>query len=232
MSKRITLFVFAGFLLAAACAFRPTMAGGEESAEVLLPRAAFAPALASNSGALRLIAKKFTLFEGDGLILTPASVTVAETLETPVLASVSIPRDNNRTHFLLGVGVLQSWQQVASTAPYRMTGSLRLRLTSSSLPPPGEMSFGIGLHNQQVDSQASAVDIARISDQTSSFGLDDESLPWLVKANFPALTDEQALEMTRALIESEVGMELRLRTRVRSVQEFDITNAYLQVWGD
>jgi hypothetical protein len=194
-----------------------------------MPRAAFAPA-ASDGGSIGLIAKKFVSFEPE-LSLVPTNALVVETLETPVLISLTIPENKKRSHFLIATGALHSWGQISSTAPYRMGGSLRYRLTSSALPAPGEMTFGIGLETQ-IDAQPSAADTIRQRDQTSSTGLDDEVLAFVVKGNFPALTDEQALQTARALIKSEIGLTMAVRVRVRSVSEFTIANAYLQVWGD
>ena len=231
MSRKLSLFALLASLTIALCAPGPAEAGGGEPAEPLVPRAAFASAAAGEGGKLRLVAKKFVTFEPDGLSLEPADPLVAETLETPVMLSLTIPGDNSRTHFLLSSGALHTWEQIPSTAPYRMTGALRYLLTSSALPAPGQMGFGVGLDSQS-DGQPSAANTFRQRDQTSSFGLDDEVLTFLVKGNFPALTDEQALQTARALIKSEIAMTMTVRVRVRSVSSFNITNAYLQVWGD
>jgi hypothetical protein len=93
------------------------------------------------------------------------------------------------------------------------------------------MSFSIGLEGQ-FDTQPSAMDTSRVRDQTSCVGLDDEIIAFLVKGQFPALTDEQALQTARALIKSEIAWTMTVRVSVRSVSEFGIENAYLQVWGD
>jgi hypothetical protein len=205
--------------------------GSKEPAELLLPRAAFAPAAANEGGKLRLVAKKFVSFDPTGLSLVPADPLVAETLETPDMISLTIPEDKHRAHFLIFTGAAHSWEQILSTAPYRMTGTMRYRLTSSALPAPGVIGFGIGLDNQ-IDGQPSALNTFRQRDPTASFGLDDEALVWLLKGNFPSLTDEQALQTARALIKSEIVMTMTVRVRLRSVSSFDISNAYLQVWGD
>jgi hypothetical protein len=207
------------------------MAGDKEPVEPLVPRAAFAPAASDGGGSLRLITKKFVSFLPDGIALVPTNPLVAQGLDTPVLLSLTIPEDKKRTHFFISTGALHSWQQITSTAPYRFAGALRYHLASSALPAPGEMGFGIGLEGQ-FDGQPSAMDTARSRDQTSSFALDDEILAWLVKNQFPTLTDEQALETARAVIKSEIVWTMRVHINVRSVSEFFIENAYLQVWGD
>jgi hypothetical protein len=230
MLKNLSLFALAVFLILAPC--EPLVAAEDKGpGELLVPRASFASAAANKGGPLGIIAKKFVPFDPD-LSLIPTNPLVAETLETPVMLSLTIPDDKKRTHFLLATGALHSWEQISSTAPYRLTGTLRYRLTSSALPTPGEMGFGIGLLEGQIDTQPSAVDTSRIRDQTASFGLDDEVLAFLVKGNFPTLTDEQALQTARALIKSEIGVTITVRVRVRSVSGFFITNAFLQVWGD
>ncbi|MCA1613726.1 MAG: hypothetical protein LC800_06165 [Acidobacteria bacterium] len=231
MLKKLSILTLIVSLTLVPCMPLPAKAGDKEPVELLVPRAAFAPAAADKGGSLSLIAKKFVSFNPDGLSLVPTNPLVVETLETPVMLSLTIPEDKKRTLFFIATGALHSWQQVSSTAPYRMTGAMRYRLTSSALPAPGEIGFGVGLDGQ-IDAQPSAVNIFRQRDPTSSFGLDDEVLAWLVKGNFPALTEEQALQTARALIKSEIVMRMTVRVRVRSVSSFDISNAYLQVYGD
>ncbi|MFN2515106.1 MAG: hypothetical protein ABR556_02730 [Pyrinomonadaceae bacterium] len=231
MLKKLSLFIFVVFLTIVPC-MPLANAGGKEPVEPLLPRAAFAPAAADQGSKFGIIAKKFVSLEPEGISLVPANPLVAETLETPVLLSLTIPEDNKRTHFLIATSSLYSWDQISSTAPYRLNGSLRYRLTSSALPAPGEMRFGIGLLEGQFDSQPSTIDTSRTRDQTSSFGLDHEVMVFLLKFQFPTLTDEQALQTARAVIKSEIGVEMRVRVRVRSVLEFNVAQASLFVWGD
>ena len=209
----------------------PAKADGKKTVELLVPRAAFAPAATDKGGSLRLIAKKYVSFAPDGVLLVPTNPLVSQQLETPALVSLTIPEDQKRTHFFISTGAYHIWDQFPSTAPYRFTGSLRYRLTSSALPAPGEMSFGIGLDGQ-FDLQPSALATGRFRDQSSSVGLDDELIAFLVKGNFPTLTDEQAVQTARAVIKSEIGWTMTVRVTVRSVTEFGILNAYLQVWGD
>jgi hypothetical protein len=231
MLKKLSLLTLAVFLALVPCVPLPAKAEDKEPVELLVPRAAFVPAVPNKGGALSLIAKKFVSFEPDGLALVPTDPLVAETLETPVLISLTLPEDQKRTHFLISTGVLHSWDQISSTSPYRFTGTMRYRLTSAALPAPGEIDFGIGLEGQ-IDAQPSAVDTSRIRDHGFTFGLDDEVLAFLVKGHFPTMTDEQALQTARALITSEIGVTMRVRVRVRSVSGFGITNGFLQVWGD
>ncbi len=231
MLKNLFLFTFTVFLALVPC-IPLANAGDKERVEPFLPRVAFAPPAADKGGKFGLIAKKFADYGSAPISLVPTNPLVAETLETPVLLSLTIPEDNTRTHFLIATSALHSWQQISSTAPYALTGSLRYRLTSSALPAPGEMSFGVGLDEVQVDTQPSAMDTFRSRDQTSSFGLDDEAMVLLLKFNFPTLTDEQALQTARAVIKSEISVQMRARARVRSVSEFDVTQASLFVWGD
>lgn len=233
MLKNLSLLVFALAVFLTLAPSVPLLANVEdkEPVEALVPRAAFGPAASKKGGSLGLVAKGFVPFD-PVLSLVPTDPVVAETLETAVLLSLSIPADHKRTHFLVGTGVLHSWEQISSSAPYRLTGTLRYRLTSAALPAPGEMGFGVGLLEGQIDTQPSAADIFRTRDQTSSFGLDDEVLAFLVKGSFPTLTAEQALQTARDLIKSEIGLTMTVRVRLRSVSEFAITNAFLQVWGD
>ena len=231
MLKKLSLFTFVVFLALVPCTSLAS-AGGEETGEPLVPRAALAPPSEDKGGKFGLIAKKFVDYTPAGISLVPANPLVAETLETPVLLSLTIPEDNKRTHFLIATGSTYSWEQISSTAPYRVGGSLRYRLISSALPTPGEMHFRIGLLEGQADTQPSAMGTSRFRDQTSSFGLDEEVLTFLVKGNFPSLTDEQALQTALALIKSEIGVSMTVQVRIRSVSEFDVAQSFLQVWGD
>lgn len=231
MLKKLSLLSFAVYMTFVPCLPLSAKARDKEPIEPLVPHAAFAAAASDTGGAIGLIAKRFVSFEPEGLSLVPSNTLVAETLETPVMLSLTIPADHKRTHFIIATGVLHSWDQISSTAAYQLTGAMRYRLTSSALPAPGEMGFGIGLDGQ-IDGQPSAANISRIRDQTSSVGLDEEVLAFLVKGNFPTLTEEQALQTARALIKSEIGATMTVRVRVRSVSEFGIANAFLQVWGD
>ena len=230
MLKKLSLLTLAVSLTLAPCMPLQAWAGDKGPADLLVPRAAFAPAVAEKGGSLRLIAKKFVPFAPD-LLLVPTNPLVAQGLETPVLITLTTPEDNKRTHFFISTGALHFWDQISSTSSYRFIGTLRYRLTSSVLPAPGEMGFGIGLEAQN-DFQPSALNTARQRDQGSSFGLDDEILAWLVKNQFPTLTDEQALDTARALIKSEIVWTMTVRVNVRSVSQFGIANASLQVWGD
>ena len=230
MLKKTSPLILVVLLTLAPCAPSPAKAN-REPVELLVPRGASAAAADHKGGPLGLAAQRFVSFDPDGLSLVPTNPLIAETLETPVMISLTIPEDKKRTYFLIATGALHGWEQISSTAPYRMTGSLRYRLVSSALPAPGEMGFGVGLDGQ-IDAQPSAADTARLRDLTSSFALDDEVLGFLVKGNFPALTDEQALQTARALIKSEIDVAMTVRVRVRSVSGFDITNAFLQVWSD
>ena len=232
MLKKLSLLTLAVSLTLVPWMPLPAKAGDKEPVELLLPHAAFTSPAADKGGKFGLIAKKFADYSTAGISLVPTNPLVAETLETPVLLSLTIPGDHKRTHFLIGTSSAYSWEQISSTAPYRLTGTLRYRLTSSALPTPGEMSFGVALLEGQIDAQPSTTDTARLRDQTSSFGLDDEAMAFLVKGHFPTLTDEEALQMARALIKSEIGVEMRVRVRVRSVSGFDVTQASLYVWGD
>jgi hypothetical protein len=231
MLKKNSILTLAVFLALAPFGPPSVNAGDKERVEPLVPRAAFAVAANDKGGSLGLVARKFVSFEPAGLVLAPTDPLVVETLETPALISLTIPENKNRTHFFIATGALHSWEQVSSTAPYRIIASLRFRLTSSALPAPGEMGFSIGLETR-IDAQPSASDISRQRDHTSSFGLDDEVLTFLVKGNFPSLTDEQALQTAHSLIKSEIGLTMTVRVRLRSVSEFGIANAFLQVWSD
>jgi hypothetical protein len=88
------------------------------------------------------------------------------------------------------------------------------------------------LPDSQVESQPSSVEIFRIRDPSNSFGLDEKIMAYLVKGNFPALTDEEALQTARSLLRSNIKIEMKMEVRLKSVSEFDVGNATLQVWGD
>jgi hypothetical protein len=222
------LVVFA--VLAMATTARPirsSQAADQESQEPTLQSGASSP---QKSGPLKLIATD-VVFPDEGFTLVPANPTVAETLETGNVVSVVIPEDKKRTHLFVAVSGAHSWHQIPSTAPYRLTGSYRISLTSSALPSPGQFSFGVGLAGQ-VESQPSAADITRFFDPASSFGLDEKALVPLLRFNFPTLTDGQLLDLARDLLRSEIKMEMKVRVRMRSVDDFTLSNAVLQVWGD
>jgi hypothetical protein len=231
MAKKLSLLALTIILALGPLLPPAAQAGGKEPTEPMLPRAAFAPAASNNSGHFGLIAKKFVFFAPGEIVLTPASPTVAQTLETPALLSLTLPEDKKRTYLFIATGVLHSWDQIASTAPYRLLGSVRFSLVSSVLPAPGEIDFGTGL-DQQVDAQPSASDIGRSRDQTWSFALDDEILAFLISNDFPSLTAEERLQLARALIASEVSISMKVRINVRSVSGFEVSNAFLNVWGD
>jgi hypothetical protein len=231
MLKKLSLLAVAVILTLGPGLPLPTEASGKEPVEPMVPRAGFAPAALKENGSLQLIANEFVSFEPSGLALIPADPLVAQTLETSVLLSLTIPEDKKRTYFFITTGALHSWDQITSTARYRLISALRYRLTSSALPPPGEMGFGVGIEGQ-IDGQPSATNTSRIRDHISSFGLDDKIMAFLVKGNFPSLTDEQSLQTARSLIASEISMSMRIRVGMRSVSEFGITNAFLQVLGD
>jgi hypothetical protein len=231
MLKKLSLLAIAVFFTLGACLPLPSEAWGKEPVEPMVPRRAFAPAASFKSGPIELIAKKFVSFDPAGLVLTPTNPLVSEALETSDLISLTIPEDKKRTHFFISTGVLHSWEQIASTANYRLTSTIRIRLTSSALPAPGEIDFGLGMEGQ-LDGQPSTANTARIRDHISSFGLDDEILVFLLKNDFPSLTDEQALQTARSLIASGLSITMKVRVGVRSVSEFVVTNAFLQVWGD
>ena len=74
--------------------------------------------------------------------------------------------------------------------------------------------------------------ISRQRDPFLNFVLDDKVTAFLVKGNFPTLTDEQALEIAHSLLQSEITIEMKLQVRVRSVQEFSVGAPSLHVWGD
>jgi hypothetical protein len=231
MTKKLSLLALTLILAIGPLLPPAAQAGGKEPAEPMLPRAAFAPASTDGNGYFRLIARKFVPFDGNGIVLTPTDPQVPQGLETPVLLSLTTPEDKKRTYFFISTGALHAWEQISSASPYRFLGRLRYRLTSSALPAPGQMGFSIGLE-MQLDTQASTTNIFRQRDFVGSFGLDEEMVTWLLKTQFPSLTDEQALETARALIKSEIAWTMTAFANVRSVAEFDVGNAFLQVWSD
>lgn len=228
--KRIVLFLaMLCFCLAVVQADQPSKADDKEAMGITVPRLAFASFSDEKSGSLRLLATDFKIQE---LVFTPTSVTALETINTPVLATVLIPEDKHRTHLVIAAGAAHEWVQIPSTAPYRMTGAFSFFLTSTVLPSPGEMRFRLPLSDGQTDFQPSTVQIDRFRDPSQFFGLDDKTLAFLMKGNFPSLTEEQALMLTRQLMQSEIKIEMKMQVRMRSVEEFDVGNGTLQVWGD
>lgn len=217
------------FCLTVAWAGTPSKAGDRESTELTVPRMAFALLSDEKSGSIRLITSDFQQHE---IAIEPTDVTVVSLHTTPVLASVSIPQDKHRTHLLISGGAGHEWAQIPSSAPYRMTGALQFFLTSPALPSPGQMRIGLLLADNQIDGQPSTVDISRPRDPVQTFGLEEKVMAFLVKGNFPTLTDEQALQTARALLQSDVLIEMKLSVRLRSVEAFGVGNAFIQVWGD
>jgi hypothetical protein len=230
MKRAVLFFTVLCFCLTVAWADQPAKTINKEQIELTVPRISFASMAGEKGGSLKLIASDFKSPESD-ILLVPTDVTAVSLLETPVLVSVLIPSDKQRTHLLMAAGATHAWTQIPSTSPYRMGGSFSFFLTSSALPPPGQMRFRVSLDSQS-ETQPSAVEISRLRDPTETFGLDEKLMTFLVKGNFPALTEEQALQHARSLLQSDIQIEMKMQVRIRSVEEFDVGNAFLQVWGD
>jgi hypothetical protein len=49
---------------------------------------------------------------------------------------------------------------------------------------------------------------------------------------FPGLSQEQRVQLIEDFLKSEITVELRVRVHMRSVDEFRVMDAYLQVYGD
>lgn len=123
MLKQLSFLTLAVLLTLAPGGLAPAKAGDKEPVELLVPRAASASVAADKAGALGLIAKRFVSFEPEGLALVPTDPLVLETLETPVMISLTIPEDKKRTHFLIATGALHSWSQ--SLRPRRTAWAAR-----------------------------------------------------------------------------------------------------------
>lgn len=184
---------------------------------------------APKSGELRLITSEFFAPE-EPLIITPTDPTTLETLQSSTILSVSIPRDDKRTYLFLSLGGIHSWHQFPSTAPYQLTGSFNQKYTSAALPSPGFFSLD-SILDGQMDDQPSTYGTTRFRDGAVSFGLENKVLDAVFKG-FPGLSEEQRAQLIEDFLKSEITIELRVRVRLRSVDEFRIVDAYLQVYGD
>ena len=193
---------------------------------IITPRATKAP----KSGGLRLITSEFFAPE-EPLIITPTDPTTLETRLSPTIVSLSIPRDDKRTYLFLSLGGIHSWHQFSSNAPYQLTGSFNQKYTSAALPSPGFFSLD-SILNGQMDDQPSVQGTTRFRDGAVSFGLENTILDAVFKAVFPGLSQEQRVQLIEDFLKSEITVELRVRVRLRSVDEFRIIDAYLQIYGD
>lgn len=227
--KRTILFITTlCCCLTFALADQPSKTEDRELRETIMPRMAFALMEGEKSGPIHLLASTSAQ---DEINLVPSNVNVVSALETPVLVSVDIPKDKHRTHLLLVIDVEHDWTQIPSAAPYRMLGSFSFFLTSTALPSPGRMRIRLPL-DSQIDSQQSTVEIFRQRDPAQSLGFDEKTITFIVKGTFPALSDEQALETTRALLQSDLKIEMKLQVRLQSVSDFNVGGASMMVWGD
>lgn len=185
------------------------------------------------SGPIKLIASSVSFplpGEPPLAVLVPASVTAVETLETPVVVSVTVPQDSRRTHLLLVFNTLNTWLKVTSTAPFAFRGENRITFTSDALPD----TFTITASdlNAQADSQPSTGATAFLQGASTSFALDEKLTARLLRARFVNLTEQQASELAKELIKCEIKMDMSVRVTLRSVNAYNLINAFLQVWGD
>jgi hypothetical protein len=231
--RRILMIPAIGILAAFVWTFAPPKSriGASPSARNLgsEPALALAASPPSSGGALSLVASEGAFLDTP-LDLVPADITVAETLETPVAVTAQVPKDSNRTHLFMAVSGAHSWHQVPSSAPYRLTGSYRVYLSSSVLPPPGKFSFGLGL-DAQIDDDVSTKGVTYFRDPAGALGLDPKILAPILSFNF-GLSQQDALQMARDLIRSDITITLTVRVRMRSVEVFSLENGFVQIWGD
>ena len=183
-----------------------------------------------NSGELRPITSEFFAPE-EPLIITPTDPTTLETRQSPTILSVAVPKDDKRTYLFLSLGGVHSWHQFPSSAPYQLTGSFNQKYTSTALPAPGFFSLD-SILDGQMDDQPSVQGTTRFRDGAVSFGLENTILDAVFKVAFPAVSQEQRAQLIEEFLRSEITVELRVRVRLRSVDEFRIADAYLQVYGD
>jgi hypothetical protein len=230
--RRLWITLAAGILGAFVWTLAPPRVhiGGAPAARGLgEPTIALAASPPSTGGPLRLVVSE-GLFLDTPLDLVPADITVAETLETPVVVTALVPKDSNRTHLFMAVSGVHSWHQIPSSAPYRLTGTYRIYMSSSVLPPPGKFSFGLGLDGQ-VDEDVSTKGITYTRDPVGAFGLDPKILAPLLSFNF-SLSQQDALQMARELIRSDITITMTVRVRMRSVEVFSLENGSVNVWAD
>lgn len=184
---------------------------------------------APKSGELRLITSEF-FAPDEPLTITPSDPTILETRQSPTILSVSVPKDDKRTYLFFSLGGIHSWHQFPSSAPYQLTGSFNQKYTSSVLPSPGFFSLD-SILDGQMDDQPSGQGITRSRDGAVSFGLENTILD-AVFEGFPGLSQEQRAQLIEDFLKSEVTVELRVRVHMRSVDQFRIIDAFLQVYGD
>jgi hypothetical protein len=188
----------------------------------LVPRAPLA-ALASHP--IRLLASDFST---TGFELDATDPTTTETLQTPALASVSLPANPSRTSLLLCVSGPHSYVQIPSSAPLIFNGSYRITFKSSVLP--GDFSFGFGFDGQR-EFAPSAQRIRRNFDPAGCGAVDEKLLTPFLSDEF-GLPADQAQMLARDLLASQVTIEESVRITIQSVSFFIISNAALQIFGD
>ena len=188
----------------------------------LVPRAPLA-ALASHP--IRLLASDFST---DEVELDPTDPTATETLETPTLASVSLPANPSRTALLLCVSGPHFYVQIPSSVPFIFNGSYRVRFKSDVLP--GDFSFGFGFDGQR-EFAPSTQRIRRSFDPAGCGAVDEKLLTPFLADEF-GLPADQAQMLAHDLLASQVTIEESARITIQSVSFFIISNAALQVFGD
>lgn len=180
------------------------------------------------SGDLRLVATDYSL--GEASVLTPSDLLTTELLETPAVASIQLPAKTKRTNLLVCASAPHNYQQVASSSPFRFTGSFRLKWTSAILPAPGSFTFGVGL-DSIIESAPSSQDVFRSFDPVPCVAIDSKLLTALLVTTF-SLPEAEAAVLAKDFLESEIQLDLSLRARVQSVQAVTVTNGTLQVYSD
>lgn len=178
------------------------------------------------SGPLRLIASEFVNVPTQ---LVPADITVVETLESPVLVSLSVPADRKRNVLAFLFLGHHSWQQVVSLQRYRFDGGYRVSLASPVLP--SATSFGFPIEGQR-DSAPSDEQVFRDSHREAHAILTDRQIASNLQNSFPALTPDQALDLAHNLLHSEMTLSLTLRVTVRSVSVINVGGRRFEVLSD
>jgi hypothetical protein len=186
------------------------------------------------SGQLYLIASDFTFVDRESVILVPTNPAVLEEIEGPVISSVSIPSDPKRKVLSLMFNATFTWEQILSAAPVHFDGRYQVNLMSPQLPPPGEFKwggFGLGRHIEMVQSDN---EVIRTVGFTREAAFEENALGALIcfNENFPDLTLEEAVEIARRVLRSDMTIEIRPLVTLSSVSFFQVGRFRgLTVWG-
>lgn len=168
-------------------------------------------------------------WNNEAVDLFPMDVEIDETMETPALVSLTIPRAPARRHLMLCSNSFHRWLQVPSGVPLKFRGSYRFDMFSDVLPSPGVVSVGLGIDGI-LEFEPSQVTVERRYDPAGCMTLDVDLLGALLESD--SLPLDEAKELARQLLASNMTIEMILVVKSQSVGFFTVFNALLSVYGD